>query len=179
MLSPKPRYFGPRRVEGVPVARPGAGGRSALERATERLLSRSPSPRQVEVPRDRFRGLHRLAKTETGEPACTACLACAAVCPTRAIRLAVLAHDSAQARPAELARFELDALACIGCYLCVEACDDDALFMDTRAMAPPVDRPSALSYDTETLLARESDRQLVRYSRPSFESFNPRHSDPT
>jgi NADH-quinone oxidoreductase subunit I len=77
-----------------------------------------------------LRSLNRHALTvdlTTGKLKCTACDACAKVCPTRCI-IIVGAGKGKERHPVE---FVIDHNLCMYCNLCVEACPFDAITMWT------------------------------------------------
>ena len=74
----------------------------------------------------RFRGvLCQLRDPETGQPRCTACLACERACPHGVISI-VPEGKGKERRPKE---YTYNLGRCIFCRLCVEACPFDAIEM--------------------------------------------------
>ncbi|NPV07864.1 MAG: 4Fe-4S binding protein [Anaerolineae bacterium] len=74
----------------------------------------------------RFRGvLVQLRDPETGQPRCTACMACERACPHGVI--SIVAEGRGRERKPKAYTYELG--RCIFCRLCVEACRFDAIEM--------------------------------------------------
>ena len=86
----------------------------------------------VQYPFERFRMLPRfrgvlcqLRDPETGQPRCTACLACERACPHGVI--AIVSEGKGKERRPKAYTYNLG--RCIFCRLCVEACPFDAIEM--------------------------------------------------
>jgi NADH-quinone oxidoreductase subunit I len=75
---------------------------------------------------ERFRGhIMLLNDAVTGEPKCTACLACQKACPSQCI---VVEGVKVEGRKGKLpTKYTLDFTTCSLCGLCVESCNFDAL----------------------------------------------------
>lgn len=85
-----------------------------------------------QIPSDitrRYRGIHRLTKTDEGKIKCVACDMCATVCPANCIFItAAEIDDNIEKAPIQ---FTIDLLECVFCGFCVEACPKDAIRMDS------------------------------------------------
>ena len=118
--------------------------------------------------KERFRGLHRLERYDSGPykgmEKCIGCALCAAACPADVITVVAAENDPADARsPGErhAVVYDMDILRCIFCGMCVEACPTEAIVMkhdyelaeDERA-GPQGGRNKFL-YRQEDLLDRE------------------------
>src|SRR5512139_2445274 len=93
-----------------------------------RLFSRAVTrqyPTEKRTPLPGFRGLHAWSRNEDGTPRCVHCGACAAVCPTKCITLAIT--KDGEGKP--LKHYTVDVLRCLFCGLCVEACPYSALVL--------------------------------------------------
>lgn len=66
-----------------------------------------------------FRGLHALAKDESGRMKCVGCGLCGAYCPSQCIHIYTTEGDD---HNKIVERYEIDVLRCIYCGFCVEAC---------------------------------------------------------
>ncbi|MFH0886912.1 MAG: 4Fe-4S binding protein, partial [bacterium] len=65
-----------------------------------------------------------LKTDETGKLKCNACMACARICPSGAITIAVGQGEDKKRFPQE---FQINDTLCMFCGLCVEACNFDAI----------------------------------------------------
>ncbi len=75
---------------------------------------------------ERWRGIHKLVKDESGKPRCVACGLCAAVCPAEAIKVVGAEDENGIRYPAE---FVLDLTRCIFCGFCQEVCPKRAIVL--------------------------------------------------
>lgn len=115
--------------------------------------------------KDRFRGLHRLERYESGPyqglEKCIGCSLCAAACPADVIT--VVAADNPKDKPFSPGEryakvYDMQMLQCIFCGMCTEACPTEAIVMKHDfALAdfsrkPPRDK---FLYHKEDLLDRE------------------------
>ncbi len=85
----------------------------------------------------------------TGQLKCTACEACARICPARCIELT----GTGKGKNRHPSAFQIDHNLCMYCNLCVEVCPFDAITMWTRIgeLSAPV--RSGLVFDIKALTA--------------------------
>ncbi len=92
-------------------------------------------PRSVNERNDRYRGIHKLTKTEKDEIKCVACFLCATACPADCIIIQAAPAPEGWTTKECYKRekypdvFEINMLRCIFCGYCVEACPEDAIRM--------------------------------------------------
>ena len=82
------------------------------------------------TPADKYRGRHRLYKTDDGLERCIGCSMCAAACPSQAIYVRAAENDPANpVSPGEryAVDYEINMIRCIFCGYCEEACPVDAI----------------------------------------------------
>ena len=95
---------------------------------TFRTLFKKPVTRRYPIePRPAmagFRGLHALAKDNTGRMKCVGCGLCGAYCPSQCIHIYTSEGDD---HSKVVERYEIDLARCIFCGLCVEACPFGAI----------------------------------------------------
>jgi formate hydrogenlyase subunit 6/NADH:ubiquinone oxidoreductase subunit I len=99
-----------------------------------------------------LRALNRHVLTtdpHTGQLKCTACDACARICPTRCIELT----GAGKGKERRAATFAIDHNLCMYCNLCVEVCPFDAITMWTRIGELAAYTRSGLVYDLPTMRA--------------------------
>ena len=85
----------------------------------------------------------------TGRIKCTACEACARICPTRCIELS----GAGKGKERRAATFTIDHNLCMYCNLCVEVCPFDAITMWTRIGELSAYARPGLVYDQPTMTA--------------------------
>lgn len=71
-----------------------------------------------------FRGLHALAKDDSGRMKCVGCGLCGAYCPSQCIHIYTAEGDDNRK---VVERYEIDVARCIFCGFCVEACPFGAI----------------------------------------------------
>ncbi len=101
-----------------------------------------------------LRSLNRHVLTvdlETGKLKCTACDACAKICPTRCITI-IGAGKGKERHPAE---FVIDHNLCMYCNLCVEYCPFDAITMWTGNFEIGAFNRTGLVFDQSALHAEK------------------------
>jgi NADH-quinone oxidoreductase subunit I len=82
-------------------------------------------PEKVKQPAERFRGLLRLYRDESGEPLCIACKACQRICPTNCFSIEGARAEGEKTRRPTTFDWKLD--RCSFCGLCVEVCPTAAI----------------------------------------------------
>ncbi len=96
-------------------------------------------------------GKHALTiDLDTGGLKCTACDACARVCPTRCIALV----GAGKGKDRRASEFIIDHNLCMYCNLCVEVCPFDAITMWTGTFELSGYQRSGLVYDLPDMLAK-------------------------
>lgn len=82
-------------------------------------------PEKVQAPAERFRGLPRLHRDESGEPLCIACKACQRACGTDCFDIEGRREEGAKVmRPV---KFDWRLDRCSFCGFCVEVCPTSAI----------------------------------------------------
>lgn len=143
-----------------------------------RLFSRPVTRQYPFERRDPFpgsRGLHALVKDEkTGQAKCVGCGLCAALCPSRCIRV-YTAEGDGHAKVVE--RYEIDTLRCIFCAYCVEACPFGAVVLTPHFEYSGFSR-APFTYDKDRLLENWDRHMAGGRGREYLERFwGPRLSD--
>jgi NADH-quinone oxidoreductase subunit I len=157
------RHFIKNVVRGMkPLAERGKGGAPGDVKGNDIETVQYPEEK-VQYP-ERFRGLHRLMLREDGEVRCVACMLCPTVCPAHCITIVpeeTTKQQAGQPRAGKVeviekrpAIFEIDELRCVVCGLCVEACPCDAIRMDTKEHAPPVEERGDAIEDKASMMKR-------------------------
>ena len=82
----------------------------------------------------RWRGRHRLTRSDNGFLSCVACYMCETVCPSKCIHIEAGEHPDLSVEKYPVV-FNIDELRCVFCGLCVEACPKDAIRMDTGVIS--------------------------------------------
>lgn len=97
---------------------------------TLKALFRRPVTRQYpkhkREPFAGFRGLHALTRRPDGDATCVGCGLCAAVCPSKCIKIYTSVGPD---HKKVVNRYEVEALRCLYCGLCVEACPYKAIVL--------------------------------------------------
>jgi len=86
-----------------------------------------PEERREVAPR--WRGIHYFNLDENGVFKCVACGLCAAVCPSKCIKIEAAEDEEGKRYPMT---YEINAIRCIYCGFCVEACPVDAIRMGKK-----------------------------------------------
>lgn len=109
-------------------------------------------PEEKWIPREGYRGAHRLNKDEKGRVKCVACEMCSAACPANCIHIVggVAPWDDREKYPVV---FEIDMLRCIYCGMCEEACPREAIELTEIYDFADYSR-KALIWDKEKLLSQ-------------------------
>ncbi len=109
-------------------------------------------PEEVHVPRQGYRGEHRLKKDEQGRMKCVACFMCQTACPAECIQI-VAGPSPWPDREKIPVVFNIDLLKCIYCGMCEEACPCDAIELTPTFNKVATSREEKV-YDIHKLLNR-------------------------
>ncbi len=115
---------------------------------------------------ERWRGRHRLLRSDNGFLKCVACYMCETVCPSKCIHIQSGEHPdlSIEKYPVQ---FDIDELRCVFCGLCVEACPKDAIRMDTGLVS--------MAYTSRETF--DFTRDLLKDNYNPADHANPRYLD--
>ncbi len=120
----------------------------------------------------RWRGRHRILRTDDGAPACIACGACERICPDRCIaitrtKVTVTQPDGTEKQVSRPESFVIDLARCMYCNLCAEVCPVDCLHL-TADYAYSCGDVRTMKVDLEGLLRAEplSEHELRRDAEP-------------
>lgn len=109
-------------------------------------------PEQRHIPRQGYRGEHRLKKDEQGRMKCVACFLCQTACPAECIQI-VAGPSPWNDRDKVPVVFNIDMLKCIYCGMCEEACPCDAIELTPTYTQVATSREEKI-YDLNKLLSR-------------------------
>jgi NADH-quinone oxidoreductase subunit I len=115
---------------------------------TRAITVQYPDEQRTQPLRALNRHVLRIDET-TNQLKCTACEACAKICPTRCIELT----GTGKGKNRHPSAFIIDHNLCMYCNLCVEVCPFDAITMWTRIGELGSDSRSSLVYDLTALTA--------------------------
>ena len=108
-------------------------------------------PEKKHIPRQGYRGEHRIKKDEQGRMKCVACFMCQTACPAECIRIVAGPSPWADRDKIPVA-FEIDMLKCIYCAMCEEACPCDAIELTPKYTQVATSRQEKI-YDLQKLLS--------------------------
>ncbi len=108
-------------------------------------------PEKKHVPRQGYRGEHRIRKDTEGRMKCVACFMCQTACPAKCIRI-VAGPSPWGDRDKIPVAFEIDMLKCIYCGMCEEACPCDAIELTPKYNQVSTTREEKI-YDLQKLLS--------------------------
>jgi NADH-quinone oxidoreductase chain I len=107
-----------------------------------------------------------LSDPETGKLNCTACMACARVCPVHAIDLERSQEPDPETKKRYPVKFVIDNTVCAFCGLCEEACNFDAIKLTGKYEFSVYDR-STLFYDKSLLQEIGRDVPYEKKKKPA------------
>jgi NADH-quinone oxidoreductase subunit I len=120
-----------------------------------------------------------LSDPDTGKLNCTACMACARVCPVHAIDLERSQEPDPETKKRYPVKFVIDNTICAFCGLCEEACNFDAIKLTGKYEFSVYDR-STLFYNRDLLqeigrdVPYEKKRKPVPKAAPKADSTSPK-----
>ena len=119
----------------------------------------------------RWRGRHRLTRSENGFIKCVACYMCETVCPANCIHIeaAEIVDKSVEKYPTV---FNIDELRCVFCGLCVEACPKDAIRMDTGIISMAYNNRSQFDFVRDLLMDENLDESVIGQQKEKYIKYN-------
>jgi NADH-quinone oxidoreductase subunit I len=108
-------------------------------------------PEKVKTPAERFKGILRLFRDESGDPLCIACKACQRICPTNCFDIEGI-QEEGQKRM-KPAKFDWKLERCTFCGLCVEVCPTAAIRFSREFRMTVIDRTKTRFQHPEMYLA--------------------------
>ena len=119
----------------------------------------------------RWRGRHRLTRSENGFIKCVACYMCETVCPANCIHIeaAEIVDKSVEKYPTV---FNIDELRCVFCGLCVEACPKDAIRMDTGIIGMAYNQRTQFDFVRDLLLDENLDESVIGEQKEKYIKYN-------
>ena len=125
-------------------------------------------PMEKREPFPGSRGLHALVRdTETGKEKCVGCGLCAAMCPSKCIRVYTSEGEN---HKKVVDRYEVDVSRCVFCAFCVEACPYGAVVLTGHYEYPDYSR-EPFYYTKERLLENWDKYMTGEKGREYFEKF--------
>ncbi len=114
-----------------------------------------------------FRGLHALAKDESGKMKCVGCGMCAAMCPSQCIHIHTAEGPDFKK---VVTSYRIEVLRCVYCALCVEACPYGAIVLTEHFEYSNYHRED-FDYDMPRLLENWDKYMAGDKGRNYFEKF--------
>ncbi len=119
-----------------------------------------------------------LSDPETGKLNCTACMACARICPVYAIDLERSEEPDPETKKRYPVKFEIDNTTCAFCGLCEEACNFDAIKLTGKYEFSVYDQKTLL-YDRDFLQELGRDVPYEKKKKPLPKAKAAPKADPT
>ena len=147
-----------------------------LSLTLSRLFTKPVTRRYPKQPRPAqmgYRGLHALVRNpQTNDAKCVGCGLCAAICPSRCIRIYT---DEGENNEKKVIRYEIEVLRCVYCALCVEACPFGAIVLTPHYEYANYSREDF--YMTKEKLLLNWDKYMGEKGYDYFDKFwNPKNS---